>query len=168
MASPRHFLLIILTFTTAVIVAAWGFQVIGGYQPCGLCYQQRQPYYVAIPVALIAIFFWKKIFSNPLMQKGALTLLLLIFGFSAFLAGRHAGVEWEWWLGPGNCAAGDLSGFGDGQSLIEALENTTVAFCDEAALRIFGLSFAGWNFIASVMLMAFAALGLRETLRKTA
>ena len=165
MAMPKLAVIAILVFATGVIAAAWGFQVIGGYQPCGLCYQQRIPYYVGIPLAIVALFLWSKITADRRMRHAALALLTLTFAYSVFLAARHAGVEWDWWEGPGNCAAGDLQGFGDGVSLIEALENAKVAFCDEAALRIMGLSFAGWNFVASLVLTALGLFGLRESLR---
>jgi disulfide bond formation protein DsbB len=38
----------------ATILAAWGFQIIGGYVPCALCLQQRWPYYIGLPIAFVA------------------------------------------------------------------------------------------------------------------
>jgi disulfide bond formation protein DsbB len=39
----------------ATILAAWAFQLVGGYVPCKLCLEERIPYYVGVPVALVAL-----------------------------------------------------------------------------------------------------------------
>jgi disulfide bond formation protein DsbB len=42
----------------AVIATVLGFQHIGGYVPCELCYLQREPYYyIAMPAAFVAFGF---------------------------------------------------------------------------------------------------------------
>ena len=38
----------------ATVGAALGFQYIGGYLPCKLCYEQRIPYYVGAPLMLVS------------------------------------------------------------------------------------------------------------------
>lgn len=156
--TQRFYASLIFLVALSVILSAWAFELIGGFQPCGLCLQQRIPYYIGVPVAAIALFFAVK----PMPRKWAsmaLWLLALIFAVSVFLAIRHAGVEWQWWLGPANCAAGDLSNFGNGGSLLDALKDVKIAYCDEAAARFLGLSFAGWNAIASLILTLLALKG---------
>ena len=37
----------------ATVGGALGFQHIGGYIPCKLCYEQRIPYYVGAPLMLL-------------------------------------------------------------------------------------------------------------------
>ena len=39
----------------ATILGAWAFQIVGGYVPCALCLQERWPYYIGLPVALVAL-----------------------------------------------------------------------------------------------------------------
>ncbi|ODN72071.1 Disulfide bond formation protein DsbB [Methylobrevis pamukkalensis] len=39
----------------AAILLAWGFQIIGGYVPCKLCYQERIPYYLGLPLLAAAL-----------------------------------------------------------------------------------------------------------------
>lgn len=149
--TQRYFALIIFLFAGAVILAAWSFEVIGGYQPCGLCLQQRIPYYVGIPIAALSVFavFWG---MPPMISKILLLMTGFTFAISLFLAIRHAGVEWDWWLGPSNCGAGSLGDL-NGGSLLDAVKNTKIVFCDESAARFLGLSFAGWNAIASLILI---------------
>lgn len=141
-----------------VISAAWAFELVGGFQPCALCLQQRIPYYVGVPLAALAVLFaWR---SMPFVWvKVALAAVAVVFIISLFLAVRHAGVEWDWWLGPANCGAGDLENFGSGGSLLKQLEEVTIAYCDEPAGRFLGLSFAGWNAIASAMIAGLALRG---------
>ena len=44
----------LLIGTTLTVGGALLFEHVGGYIPCALCLTERIPYYVAIPVALIA------------------------------------------------------------------------------------------------------------------
>ena len=150
--------LFIFTFATAVLAGAWAFQIFGGYQPCALCLQQRLPYYIAIPVALLAIVLAIRAGQNRLTRALFLALVLLFF-VSLFLAIRHAGVEWKWWLGPVGCGAGDLTTAIAPLGSENADPDLIPVFCDEAALRFLGLSFAGWNAVASLILLIAALKG---------
>ena len=49
----RAAILVILAVAAATIGTALFSQHVLGYIPCKLCYWQRQPYYVAIPAALM-------------------------------------------------------------------------------------------------------------------
>lgn len=146
----------LLVGTAATVGTALIFEHVGGYIPCALCLQQRIPYYVAIPVALIAV-----VAAAGRAPARFTRLLLLVIGVimlvSLYLAVVHAGVEWGFWAGPADCAqvaGGDLMG-GDLLATIDAIRPPA---CDEAAGRFLGLSFAGWNAIASAL---FAAVALR-------
>ncbi|MGJ8528904.1 disulfide bond formation protein B [Maritalea sp.] len=135
---------------TATIAGAYGFQYIGGYIPCDLCYEQRNPYYIAIPLLLISIFLWDRLSSN------ALTILLgivaLIFAYGTWMAAYHSGVEWGWWPGPDTCT-GVGAGIADFADL-QNINDTVVIPCDQAQVRFFGLSFAGYNAIVSTIVTA--------------
>ena len=77
----------------ATLVAAWGFQYIGGYIPCELCYQERVPYYLGIPLALVALA--SAYYGGPAwLTRGALLLAGLLFAWGTYLAGYHTGVEY--------------------------------------------------------------------------
>ena len=150
--------LFILAFASLVLAGAWAFQLIGGYQPCALCLQQRLPYYIGIPVAL-ALVVGAPRFLSPKVQRLLFVALAFIFAVSLFFAIRHAGVEWKWWLGPAGCGAGDLTTSIAPLGSVEADPDQIPVFCDEAALRVLGLSFAGWNAVASLALLLVAIKG---------
>ena len=153
--------LFVLIFASLVLAGAWAFQLIGGYQPCALCLQQRLPYYVGIPVALLLVLGMGR-FLSPKVQQLLFVVLALIFAVSLFFAVRHAGVEWKWWLGPAGCGAGDLSSIIAPLGSVEADPDQIPVFCDEAALRVLGLSFAGWNAVASLALLIAAIKGATQ------
>jgi disulfide bond formation protein DsbB len=143
--SPRQSAYAIAAVLAAVIIGAWIFQF-AGYEPCDLCYKQRWGYYAGIPLALVLGLL------NPRWMKWGLLFLALMLVANMIFGIYHSGVEWKWWEGPTTCGAGGLSGG------LPDLSKPAV-LCNEAALRILGLSLAGWNAVisAGLALIAFSA-----------
>lgn len=153
----------------AAIVAAFGFEVIGGYVPCPLCLMQRYAYFAGIPLLFVALVL---VASDRAGWAAAVFLVVaLAFLANAGLGIYHAGAEWKFWPGPDTCVsvAAPLGGSPDG--LLKQLETTRVIRCDEAPWTFLGLSFAGWNVVASLLIVvaalqaAFAA-SARRTRRR--
>jgi disulfide bond formation protein DsbB len=145
----------------ATVGTALGFQHLGGYIPCKLCLEQRTPYYAGIPLMALAVF------ASMLNWPAALTRGLLIIGgllmaYGLYLGVYHAGVEWAWWPGPTDCAAVAPVETGGG-GILDAINTVIPPSCDKAALRILGLSLAGWNAIASLFLALVAFRGAFAT-----
>jgi disulfide bond formation protein DsbB len=150
---PQHATLAILFIATATIASAWAFQIIGGYSPCPLCLQQRWPYYATIPIA-----FLLSAQRRDRVLRSGLLLIALIMLAGAVLALYHAGIEWRWWQGPQACSGGTgLTG------TLPDLSNLRVVRCDEAALRILGLSLAGWNALISLLIAGIALAAARRS-----
>lgn len=140
----------------ATVGGALLFQHVGGYIPCALCLEQRTPHYIGIPVALAA-FVLARLRASPVLVRSALLVVGLLMLWSTGLGIYHAGVEWSFWPGPADCGAVggvDLSG-----DLLQSLDALRPPSCTEAALRILGLSLAGWNAILSALLAAIALRG---------
>ncbi|MCT8998031.1 disulfide bond formation protein B [Chelativorans intermedius] len=141
----------------ATVGTALGFEHLGGFIPCKLCLEQRTPYYIGVPLMLLAFasarLRWPAIVTRGLLLAGG---LLMLWGLS--LGAYHAGVEWGWWQGPADCGAVAPSAAGSG-SLLDQLNAVVPPSCDEAAGRFLGLSFAGWNVVASAVLSAVALRG---------
>lgn len=146
----------------ATVGGALAFEHIGGYIPCALCLMQRTPYYWGIPIGLLAII------SSVVKLPSKLTRILLAIVGILMLVGiglgiYHSGVEWHFWPGPATCsttASGVSSNVGD---LLGDLDSKHGPSCTEAAARFLGLSFAGWNVIASAILAAIALRGAAKT-----
>ncbi|WP_245261589.1 disulfide bond formation protein B [Ancylobacter sp. FA202] len=142
---------LVVAFASAgALAGAWYFQLVVGLAPCPLCLEQRIPYYIAVPVALVALLVAALGKEGP--ARVALALCGMLMALGAFLAVYHAGVEWAWWAGPETCSgAGPALG---GGNLLGQLQTARVVRCDEAAWRLFGLSLAGYNaFIASALVV---------------
>ena len=140
----------------AVIATAWGFQLIGGYDPCALCLEQRVPYYVGLP--LTALAFILVLTGRSGLAAFVLLLTAAVFAYGSGLGVYQAGAEWKFWQGPTDCGGGN-SAPASAASMLENLGGYRIVSCTEAALRILGLSFAGWNAVASAGLALLALIG---------
>ena len=144
----------------AALCGAWYFQYVLKYVPCPLCYQQRIPYYFAIPLGLIAGMLALYGGSRRLVRIG-LYLLALILLISAGMGVYHAGIEWGFWQGPTSCAAGAPSTAPIG-NILDSIRNIRAVPCNEAAWRLFGISLAGYNALVSAFAALIALAGARR------
>ena len=141
----------------ATILGAWFFQYGLGLKPCPLCYEQRYPYYFAIPLAALVIL-GDSVGSKRKVLTAALAMIALGMLWNTGLGIYHSGVEWKLWAGPRDCS-GTLEGLGSATDLLNRLESVNVVRCDEAAWRFLGLSLAGYNVLISGALAAVAIWG---------
>lgn len=152
---PLLLALAILAIATSSIAGAYVFEILG-FTPCELCLKERIPYYSAIPVAGLAAFFAVRDYKKLL--RAAFAGLALVFAASAAFGAYHAGVEWGFWPGPTDCS-GALERAPTVEKFLSQLQDAKVARCDAPALRIFGLSLAGWNAVISAGLALAASIG---------
>ncbi|HKK97020.1 MAG TPA: disulfide bond formation protein B [Marivita sp.] len=128
--------------SAALMIAALGFQHLGGLAPCKMCIWQRYPHVVAIAIGLIAIRFG----SAALAWLGALAAFA-----TAGVGAYHTGVEQGWWDGPTSCSSQPIGGLSTDE-LFDQIMSAPVVRCDEIAWSLMGLSMASWNMIASLVL----------------
>lgn len=143
---------IVLVVAAATILTALAFEHLGGYAPCPLCLEERYAYYFAVPASAIALFLARE--DKTGLARVLLLLIALAFLANAAVAVYHAGVEWKWWAGPGECSGAFELQWGEG-----GIVDTPIIRCDEASWRFLGLSFAGWNAVVSAFLAAVASSG---------
>lgn len=149
--------------SAAMLATAHGFETFGGYAPCQLCLRQREVYWAAITVGLIG---FAAAAIRPKFGRVASVVLVGLFAAGALVAGFHSGVEWKWWPGPTTCS-GPLGGNIAADAIADLLAGAKMRppACDVAAWRLFGLSMAGYNAAASLVLTvvsACAAYGARR------
>lgn len=138
--------------TFLALITALAFEHLGGFAPCPLCLMERYAYYFTVPAAVIAFLAARG--DNFGFAQLVLVLIAIGFLLNTGLAVYHSGVEWKWWPGPETCAGGFDLVWGEG-----GIQETPVVRCDEAPLRILGLSFAGWNAVISLGLAGLAFFG---------
>ena len=145
-APSRVFPAFVLAASSVVLGGALLSQYWGGLAPCELCLVQRWPWAVAIVISFIA----SMVGSRPALFWVAL-LLGAVFTVSTGLAFYHVGVEQHWFAGPGAC-----SGAATAADTVEALKAQILrqqpVRCDEAAWSLWGISLAGWNLLASLIM----------------
>lgn len=137
---------LVLAGGLAVIATAWGFQLIGGYVPCKLCLEQRVPYYAGLPLTALALFLIAT--HRTVLALLALLGVAAIFAYGSGLGIYQAGAEWQFWAGPNDCGGGSAAP-DSAANMLQALQSTRIVSCTEASWRMLGLSFAGWNAVAS-------------------
>lgn len=138
-----------LALSVVLLAVVHGFERFGGYPPCELCLRQREWWWAAgwASLAGLAAMRWRP--SLGWLFCAAVGVLCLV---GAGVAAYHAGVEWKWWPGPTACT-GRLGRAVTGADVAAALSGQVkvhLVRCDEAALRWFGLSMAGWNALVSL------------------
>lgn len=144
-----------LMLAIAALATAYGFEYIGGYEPCPLCLMERYAYYVGIPLLFLALVLVAT--ERAGLAAAVFFLVALAFLANAGLGTYHAGAEWKFWPGPDTCGAVSRPLGGGSGGLLKELETVRVIRCDEAPWQFLGLSFAGWNVVTS-LLIAIAAL----------
>ena len=144
MLEPARACLLLAFASGTILLAALALQYLGGLPPCRLCLWQRWPYLALIALGLIG---WR---WRPRALLGMATLVLL---GGAGLAAYHIGIEQGWWALPAGCVAG-----GSAQSVEELRRMLAEAppACDQVGFTLLGLTLAGWNLVASLLLAAFA------------
>ena len=118
----------------------------GGLAPCELCLLQRWPWVAAIIISLMAAV----VGSRVALSRVAL-LLIAVFAVGSALAFYHVGVEKHWFAGPNAC-----SGAATAADTVEALKAQILkqkpVRCDEPVWLLWGISLAGWNLLASLLM----------------
>ncbi|MGB2357524.1 MAG: disulfide bond formation protein B [Paracoccaceae bacterium] len=150
--TPKRLVMAAGLGSAAVLIAALGFQYIGGLAPCKMCLWQRYPHVAAVFVA--ALFF---VFQyRPVAALGAAASLA-----TAGIGFYHAGVERSWWEGPNSCTSGAIGGMST-EDLINQIMAAPMVRCDEIPWALWGLSMAGWNALMSLALAGLWMMALRR------
>ncbi|MEM9754492.1 MAG: disulfide bond formation protein B [Pseudomonadota bacterium] len=146
--TPRVWIALAGAGSAVLLLAAFGFQHLGGFLPCAMCLWQRWPHVAAIALSVLGYARPHPIFA----WAGAATMV-----GNAGLGVFHTGVERDWWDGPSTCAGSAAQDLGrlDADALLDFSTGPQIVLCDTAALHILGLSMASWNAIGCALLAVF-------------
>ncbi|MGH6684318.1 MAG: disulfide bond formation protein B [Pseudolabrys sp.] len=152
--------------TAAAVVAVVGvlticgfffFQYVMDLPPCPLCLEQRHAYYFCVPLAALLCLGVNHGASSKVMIAGFAVITAFML-WNSGLGVYHAGIEWKFWPGPQDCS-GPVDKFGAARDALKSLQHISLVRCDEAAIRILGLSLSGWNVLVSLGLACAAGWG---------
>ena len=152
LAGRRGAALLVLVGAILTVGGALVFEHVLGYVPCKLCLTERLLYYLAVPLAGIALAAPERL-SRLLLGLAALVLL-----YGAGLGIYHAGAEWGFWPGPTDCGGGSGPNPGAVGDFLDTLKTTRVVDCSTAAWRFLGVSLAGWNAVIAAALASVAGM----------
>ena len=125
-----------------------------GYTPCDLCLKQRWAWYFVLIISAISSGF------DDSRTKLVFYVISLVLYANAVFAIWHAGIEWNFWEGPQTCNI-QSSSLGD-DFLNDLKSNDKFVPCNEAPIRVFGLSLAAYNAIASLLIASLALLSIKK------
>ncbi|MFC6198528.1 disulfide bond formation protein B [Ponticaulis profundi] len=158
---PSFWPIVALAIAAAMLATAHAFEHFLLLAPCPLCLRQREVYWAALILGAIG-YGVIRLKPSPRLLITVNVLLALVFITSAVIAGYHAGVEWKFWPGPTACSGGlgdSLAGSAAGMDLDRAFATVS---CSEAAWRLFGISMAGYNTLASLLFGALSILAAKR------
>ena len=144
--TTRMFAGFVLAASAVVLGTALLSQYWGGLAPCELCLMQRWPWAVAIVISLVVVLVGER---AGLVWVAL--LLGLVFAVSVVMAFYHVGVEQHWFAGPTACTASE-GGAMTLEQMKQQILGTAPVLCDRPAWTLFGVSLAGWNLLASLIM----------------
>jgi disulfide bond formation protein DsbB len=139
--------------SAAILLGAFGFQHIGGLEPCAMCFWQRWPHAIAIAIAALGLALPRAFIA----LAGALNMAV-----SAGLAIFHSGVERQWWIGPSSCTSRGVDLTSGDCGLLDPTCGTAIVLCDQIPWAMFGLSMANYNVFGSLALMGVWLLAAKK------
>ena len=145
----KNALNLIMLFSFFAISAAYFIQYILGHEPCNLCFIERIPYLLSIPLIILTIVLKK-------FEKTILALLSLLFIFGATVSFYHFGIEQGFFSESLVCNLETNNTNLSKTDLLKQLKQTTVS-CKDVTFKVFHLSLATINTIISLILSVITA-----------
>lgn len=150
---------IIAVIGMLTMAAVYYVQYVMLLAPCPLCLEQRMAFYVSIPLAALLWLGASFGASKKVLVLGFVVIAGVML-WNTGLSTYHAGVEWKWWPGPNDCS-GPIDKIGSVTNMLNQLQRISLVRCDEAAIRIFGISMSGYDALVSLFLALVAAWGAK-------
>ena len=152
----RAFAGFVLIASAIVLGTALASEYWGGLAPCELCLVQRWPWAAAITISFIVLLVGER----ARLDWVAL-VLAIVFAISLVLAFYHVGVEQHWFAGPTACTA-PANGAMTLEQMKQQILGTAPVLCDRPAWALIGVSMAGWNLLASLIMAGCCIAALRR------
>ncbi|NKB44923.1 MAG: disulfide bond formation protein B [Alphaproteobacteria bacterium] len=131
----------------AALATAWIAQYGFGLFPCELCLYQRLPYIGILALSVLATTSMVDASARQLATYIAGALFVTTAGVAFF----HVGVEQEWWSSTCAPTGNQAFSFDD---VLAAIQEPGQPACNDIPFTFLGLSIAGYNVIAGVVLSA--------------
>ena len=149
--------IIILLISILIVLSVHLLEFLG-YAPCDLCIKQRWAWYLIICICLISTVFYNKLYPYYI------ALIAILFLGNTIFSGWHVGIEWGFWDGPETCSTA-LQSLKDHDNFLDKIKSTNNFIpCNEAPIRVLGISLAGYNSFISLIMFLYSISILRKEL----
>ncbi|MDX1402117.1 MAG: disulfide bond formation protein B [Kiloniellales bacterium] len=158
--SPQRISAVIVLLCVGAFAAAFTAEYVFGLLPCVLCIYQRYAYAAALAAGLagLAVARNRSLHRLSLLAAGASFLM------GSAIAGFHVGVEFKWWRGTDGCHAPELDPSLSIDEMKALLLDQPFVACDEIPWELFGISIAGYNFLAMLLFGLFSMWAFKAPL----
>lgn len=160
----RSWPLLALIASAALLGVAHAFESFGHLMPCELCLKQRDVYWAAMVISAVGLV-WTVAARDRAPSRWINAVIALAFAAEAAVAVYHAGVEWKFWPGPQSCSGGALKVSAAALERLLSGAHMAVPACDKPAWIFLGLSMAGWNAVAALILTTVSAFAAARSRR---
>ena len=152
-----------LAASLAMLGGAHAFERFAGLAPCNLCLKQREVYWGAVAIGVVATAWTLLSGGRRGTQRIAAFVLSAVFATGAITAAFHMGGEYGWWSLPATCSGGGDIDLENLTALaLGTAEGPRVAMCDAVAWSWLGVSMAGWNALIASGLTVFSLLAAKR------
>ena len=127
-----------------LLAGAYGSEILGGLNPCEMCWWQRYAHIAGLAFALLSVALVR------LPDRGRSFVWLAALGIfaSGAIGAYHAGVEAKVFEGFTQCTS--TAGGGSAADFLKHIMEAPLTRCDQVQWEMLGISMAGWNAIVSI------------------
>jgi len=146
------------------LIFAFGMEFMMGLKPCVLCIYQRVPYFITTGLGVIGL---ATLYREEWINYAAYVIFFtaITFFVGGVIAFYHVGVEQHWWASALEGCAVEFEK-GSIEELKAMIDKKIPARCDEIPWSFLGVSMAGYNVLASLILAfltGYSAVIIRRT-----
>lgn len=141
-----YYITFIFLISISPVISAYVAQYIFHIYPCKLCIYQRIPY---IALAFISFIFLVYRRLSQFLDLFA-TYSIITFLINVALSFFNIGVEKKWFHYQSGCTS-NFSAIESVDQLKNVIVSSDIVLCDQERKVFLDLSFAGWNFIYSLI-----------------
>lgn len=155
--SLRQTLIALALFATVLSAAGFVLEYGFGVLPCHMCWWQRYMHYAILAFSLLGL-------AHIRLQRPALMAIIAAALVGLGIAMWQFAAQHGWLPFPASCTSGGVPIYADPADLAAAMQATKVIPCDKENFTILGLSLAGYNIPAMLLVITLSIRGLKKRL----
>lgn len=153
----RQTFTLLASFGAVLIISAFILQHGFGVLPCKMCWWQRYAHWVIFGASLLGVLL-----PAPKFQRGLLGIITFAAAGGLAVALWQFAAQHQWLPYPATCTSEAAQALVGAADLMAAMNNQPPVTCDKESFTLLGLSLAGWNIPAMLLVLALAYRQLKQ------